>query len=353
MQALREKDILILHYLDNNEPQGASLKDISSHSNISQQNAYRYLIKLIVKELVRKDTIGTYHITSSASQNLKLFYVHDTNKSKKYKKQFKPPTMDEIAQATNLHAFEVHYPMYTTEYSRLEAKLATAGIAFKPSGNRKHPSYLILYKGLKIRLGSRQLIAWGPELTEPITVKHEEIEGKALKLNISTVESLLKETGIRTQETINHQLKAHLYYKELAIINNAAVEKLQKGKGYIPIAYDRVSGRASIWLDPTPSPAAETNKGSNHEVLRKWGQGIEDGEIKPYEDEMNTRKDLNGLTSFANKQLELNQSLIESNRDAHKLVLEIKEELKVHRSAYKALERVALKIEDVLKQRRL
>ena len=325
MKALKEKDLLILSYLDSQEPNGAFLNEAATRlstveKKCSAQNAYRYLKKLIKKELARHGTDGLYHIADKGKAALNDIHVPYMQAQPKPFNPAHPsspghsPTLPATTthtqpiqgQATNLHAFEVHYQIYPTSYAHTEASLATAQIPFKPSGNRKHPSYIIMFNGLRMRIGSRQLIAWGPQLTEPITVKADKIEGKALKLNIDAVMALLHKTGIRVQETLGRQIKANVYYRELAIVNNAAVEKLQKGKGYIPIAFDRQTGRASIWLDPTPTPAAETNKKKNHEVLRRWGQGIEDGEIKPYEDEMQTRKDIEGLTGLVAKQLEHN-----------------------------------------------
>ena len=47
MKALTQKDNEILSYLKSKEPEGASLGEVATATNLSRQNAFRYLKKLL------------------------------------------------------------------------------------------------------------------------------------------------------------------------------------------------------------------------------------------------------------------------------------------------------------------
>ena len=273
MQALRQTDSAFLSYVAAQEPQGAFLKQIADALKLSIQNAYRYARKLSddKKKLLRKDERGLYHLTEQGFIALNAFRGGSTQPNPKplsnaqatVHNTSKPLQAQAPAeQSTNLHAFQVHYKPFPTYYSRLEATLGTLNIAYKATGNSKHHQYIVsLGGGIMLQLGSKQIIAWGPELDAPINVDGQAMQGKALEANISAVAGFLAKTGIRCWETIDHRLYAEIRYKELAIRNNDAAERTAKDKGYIPLAYDRTTQRCSIWLDGTPAPAAfETNK---------------------------------------------------------------------------------------------
>jgi hypothetical protein len=283
-------------FIKQNEPAGLSLSQIAEATKLSIQNAYRYVKKLLAKNLIRKDEIGLYHLTPDAlnafsettrvgapSVAKKLF---STSPAKPISTSPMPvPAKPE--QATNLHALQIHYLIYPTSYSRIEAALNALHISFKRTGNPKHPTYTLAWQGLSLRIGSKHLIAWGPSLTEPINITAEQITNKAIAINIEKVMDFLRQTNIRIQETLDHKPILHIAYKELAIVHNDAAEQYAKKHHYLPLAYDKETDKATIWLDGTPAPGAfETNKDKNHEELRQWAQAIEDNIMHPYSDEL-------------------------------------------------------------------
>ena len=286
MQALRPTDSAFLSYVAAQEPQGAFLKQIADALKLSIQNAYRYARKLESKRLIRKDERGLYHILNDSQEATRVGYNRVTPKLQAKTIKQEPPE-----QATELHAFRAHYNIYPTSYSRAEATLSSLSIPFRRTGNPKHPTYTASWQGSSIRIGSRKLIVWGPKLLEPISITAEQLKAKALQANISVLVSFLQKTNIRVQETIDHQPLANVPYCELAIINNDAAEQYGRKHGYVPMAYDS-NNMLVMWLDSTPQLTFETNRDKNHEQLRQWAQGIEDGVIRPYKDEMRHRNEL-------------------------------------------------------------
>ena len=299
MKALTQKDNEILSYLKSKEPEGASLGEVATATNLSRQNAFRYLKKLLSKGTVRKDTLRIYHISKIASTVL----VSSTLTPKLNSLQSKPSTQtpEPPEQATNLNAFRVHYLIFPTSYGRAKATFDSLKIPYKVSGNPKHPSYTLKWENLSLRIGSKQLIAWGPNITEPISINANDIEGKATQINLNAITRFLAKTNIRCQESINGTLYAQVHYRELAIVNNDGIAKLARKRGYIEIGFDRKTGRCTLWMDASPNPfAIETNRTEIHEELRQWGQAIEDKIISPYKDEMKTRLDIEGLKEISN-----------------------------------------------------
>ena len=289
MQGLHQTDADFLTYIASQEPQGAFLKQIAVAVHLSIQNAYRYAKKLLKRELIRKDERGLYHLTEQGKTQLNAFRSITHVGVARVPPESIPESFSShpAEQATNLHALQAHYLIYPTSYSRLEATLNSLGIQYRKSGNPKHPIYTLAWNDISLRIGSKQLIAYGPRITEPISIIAPKIVDHALKRNVEQVVAFLRETNIRIQETIDHKPIVNVPYYELAIVNNDAAEQYAKKHHYIPLAYDPANGRATIWLDGTPAPGAfETNKNKNHEQLRQWGQGIEDGVIRPYSDEM-------------------------------------------------------------------
>ncbi len=214
--------------------------------------------------------------------------------------------VDTITTMTDLHAFQVHYLMYATSYSRVEGTLTSLDIPFKVTGNKAHPFYNLAWHSIKLQIGSKQIVACGPKRSAPINVEGKVLLEGALKSNIEAVSDFLAKTHIRCQETVDGRLCVKVKYYELALTNNDLAKKVTENGGFIPLAYDRATGKASIWADHTPNPASlETNKLKNHEVLRPWAQGIEDGVIKPYEDEMRHRQEINEILSLMHQQADL------------------------------------------------
>ncbi|MEM0143917.1 MAG: hypothetical protein QXL94_08295 [Candidatus Parvarchaeum sp.] len=331
MYTLRIKAKEILIYVSTQEPQGAALIQIANNQNLSIQNAYAYAKKLVAKGYLRRDERKLYHITNSgieqtttksvgvASEAQKPFSEHltKTNQETELSKPIAegaedapplaPPAKEPESskpdtsanhpielppeQYTNLHALQVHYFIFPTSYSRAEATLQSLNIPYKRSGNPKHPSYTVQWQGISIRIGSKKLIAYGPRMSAPISVNALDIENNVVRSNIEQVMAFLQKTNIRIQETLDHKPYIQVPYMELAISNNEAAEHYAKKNNYLPLAYDTATGKAVIWFDGTPAPGAfETNKAKNHEELRLWAQGIEDGIIKPYTDELMHRQ---------------------------------------------------------------
>ncbi|MEM3828158.1 MAG: hypothetical protein QXP36_02945 [Conexivisphaerales archaeon] len=331
MYALRPKAKEILIYVSTQEPQGAALIQIAKSQNLSIQNAYAYAKKLVAKGYLRRDERKLYHITNSGIEQIttkksvgvvsvaqKDFTKHFTKTNQETKPTPPtPPASSTPEQYTNLHALQVHYFIFPTSYSRIEATLQSLNIPYKRSGNPKHPSYTLQWQDISLRIGSRKIIAYGPRMSAPININAQDIENSAVERNIAQVMSFLQKTNIRIQETIDHKPYIQVPYRELAISNNDAAEHYAKKHNYLPLAFDTATGKAVIWLDGTPSPGAfETNKAKNHEELRQWAQGIEDGIIKPYTDELRHRQ-IEEFHSQAIKDIDQRMLTYAANIEAH------------------------------------
>lgn len=315
MRELRELDLKILKLIASN-PNQITPSSIASSLKESPQNVNTHLNKLVRKELIHRTKRG--HITTLRLTDKGMAYIINSSfdgANKKQRNHLSSVPNAPPQEATNLHALQMHYKPFPTYYSRLEATLETYKIEYKKVGNRKTPQYIIqLTRDIKLKATTRKLIAWGPKLTKPINIDTNTILDIGANENIKAVSDFVHKVGIRCQVDLKGNLLGFIRYYELAITNDEIAKRLREYRSeLIPLAYNSKTGKLTIWLDGTPAPAAiETSNKEVHMRLRPWYQGVQDGEISPYEDELETRRKLDEFDERFNRQLDLNDGMLNS-----------------------------------------
>ena len=189
-----------------------------------------------------------------------------------------------------LHALQVTYPLFRTAYSSIEPILSAKGYIFKKSGNPQIPMYEIqLSKDISLKITTKHIIAYGTQLEMPISTPTDILESIAVKANTQAVNAFLKNTGLRVQRRLDGSAIARIKYKEIAQTDSDMAHKVSEGRGYVILAIDRNTGIPIAWTDHSDTWEFESSRDLIVEESRKWVQAIEDGEIHPYADNINTK----------------------------------------------------------------
>jgi DNA-binding XRE family transcriptional regulator len=217
-----------------------------------------------------------------------------------------------------LHRMERTYPsssMPDTSQTRL----------LKLNNNEQH---LGVFEGVSYRTTTKHIIIEGMQLYGPLSTPAPELQHLA-ELRCDAMIKCMERRGIaKTQHGLNDELLGSTSIVEIAITEHeAAKELMQHNKGKITLYADPATGKW-VCTDHTPNPAAIE---SNSADL-----------IKPWQD---FTKDLEEHDAW--------NVLKQAIPQLATTVLEIKNELKVHQSAYRALEHMAKKLDKILSQRRL
>lgn len=268
-------------------PQGIMQVQLAHDLNTSKSNIHDAILRLLKKNYIEKINKGVFKLIKITSLGTEILKV-DTAISNKATQAFTPLTQP----AQRMHAIQLHTKLYRTSYGKAEQILTLLNIPFRKT-SIKPPQYIIEWQGIKLKLTTRKLIAYSKELTAPLELEGSQLRSIAFIDTIKIVEDFLSKTNLRCQRDIEGHLIASLPYWEIAFTNNEIARKLTEKGGFIPIGYDRNTGNATIWADKSFSKELETNQELAHVELRKFGQGIQDGIIKPYDDEMMTRKNIN------------------------------------------------------------
>ena len=234
------------------------------------------------------------------------------------------PTIDQssqanISKAQRMHAITGITKLYPTSFSRIEATLSTLKISYKKVGISP-AQYIFSYNGLKMRASTRKLTIWGKEINAPINLNASDLGALALKDMLRELESFLDKTNLKVQRSLDGQAVLRMKYWEIAFTDNEIARKATEKNGYIPLAFDRNSGIVVVWADNSYTPEFETNRINDHKELRQWTQGIQDGIIKPYDDELRTRrilKDNDEILNYAQKLLIRDRNDINELRDSY------------------------------------
>lgn len=303
MRGLRESDYRILLAI-NDYPEGAQQSQIAKDLVISRQNIHRYVVRLTIRKYIRKDILSFLHLTALGKEVCKLFLAGGTTTTKKAftkaqeRMRGEEPRFKDQKHTTR-QAYEVQYNMFPTYYVQVEAILSNMNISYKKSGNRKTPMYDFKWRGLSLRITTKKIIAWNPEeelKDVPLAMQGDILLDLAYRANIRAVSDFLAESHIRCQESLEHHLLARVRYYELATVNDEIAKRARAEGGYIIFAYDRETGSPAIWADGTPAPnSLETSKRKNNKMWSTYLQAMQDDVVNPYEDEIRTRRDIEGM----------------------------------------------------------
>lgn len=207
----------------------------------------------------------------------------------------KPNTFNSGRRA-RLHAMQVKNPIARTEYRKLGDTLDYLGIRFTLTGNHKSPTYSLQFvhagHSFRIAITTRHIITWAVEQRAPLNLRGPILESRAISGVGAMLEDFLALTGFNTQRTLEGRLVLLAAYREIALEKDELAESVCKGGRYVPLAYDRRTGTCTIYADGSKLWELETNRHKDFEPVRRWAQGIEDGVIRPYEDELRTRERL-------------------------------------------------------------
>lgn len=307
MAGLNNSDWLVLECIKDFMPQGVRAAVIQKHTKIRyKQDVNRRLRRLAAKGLIAKRKSGILVVYLLAQPWAQIRSVGDKQPAKVFtKKRLPKPKPDK--QEGQLHRLELHADLHRTSYDTAKDVLAWRNIPYRTCG-RGGTQLLIQWAEITIKLTSKHLIAYGVQMAAPLQVEGTLITDKAAVQTAQAVEGFLAVTKMRCARTLDGRLGLHVKYLEIALTNNPTAKQLPKGR-YIPLAYDKAMQRVSIWTDASHPWAFETNKLDNYDELSKWTQGINDGRIKPYEDEMETRKQLTNVAQGLIAQYGINEQV--------------------------------------------
>jgi hypothetical protein len=174
----------------------------------------------------------------------------------------------------------------------------------------------------------------------PINVPIEQIKDKAMLEAGAYIELFLTATGLRCKRDRLGMLALEVHYFENGYPGNEIAEESLKDKARIVYAYDRATNQVRAWADSSLGDLKEleTNSERVDTQLKAFIQAVEDGELKPYWDEIQTRRDIGGLTGLANTILANQESQLKwfehhdkLTTELTKLVKELREERKQRR----------------------
>ena len=262
MKALSETDNRILALLKD-YPQGLALIQIQKAIGASKQNAYRYMKKLEKKGDVRESG--------------KLYFLVVSSKSFTIQSQKKKPKRP--------HAIQVNAKLYRTSAGRLRDTLTYLNMPYKPllkgniaqfehNGHKASASKTWLYTHVELPIA-------------PLNVSISEIQAKAIREIAPWFEAFLQKTGLRCLRDLEGNLLLTVRYWEDGYPSNEIAEQSLKDKNRIIYAIDRATGSPKAWADKSIDPFEfETNSVRIDNEMTTMLQAIEDGELKPYENEM-------------------------------------------------------------------
>lgn len=177
-----------------------------------------------------------------------------------------------------LHALRITFKIFPTEYERLEAKLTNAGISYKINNVRNYKQYIVQWGEHQLHITTRKIIDYAPDNAKPFDITGREILDESLKASVVAVTHFIDKTQIRVLEEDGRIWFKPTYY-EIAITNDETAHEVTVGRRYVPLAYDRLTGKVVLWADKSlyPVPESETNKLPIHALLQDFYQAMVDG----------------------------------------------------------------------------
>ena len=278
MKALGKKDILILSKLIQAVPEGLTPSTIAYGIKSSRQATNEHLRKLITKSLLYKRKAGIltyYHITDQGKNCLSWSNV----------KPFIPKD-----KMQRVHAIQVNAGLHKTSADRARETLEALAIPF--TENKRLRQLNLTWKGTPLRFTTRKLIAYPGEKEAPRAIPIESVKQAIAGRLANTLEDFLSYTGLRAWRDPPGNLILEFRYWENGYPQNEIAEESLKDKSRIVYSYNKVTGIPSSWADSSLDPFKELENNSRRidDEMKIYLQAIDDGELKPYEDELKTRK---------------------------------------------------------------
>jgi len=330
MRGISIKHVGILTLLKDN-PDGLMLTQIAFMLHTSKENISDAIGRLLKKGLIEKQDKGTFKlilITNSGRAALKPLTESSVGSPVGAHAPTTPlppsPAPKPGIAPQRAHAFQAYAHIYRTSYDRAEEVLDLHKISFTKA--MKPAQYTLTWKGIKLKITKRRLIAYPHEINAPIEIEGAHLRHNALNEAMSIMADFLSLTNLRCKTGVDGHLIAFLPKWEIAFTNNETAAQLTRKGGRIAIAFNRDTGSASIWADKSFSRELETNADRPHQELRMWGQGIQDGVISPYRDEIRHRQ---REAQFDDKLLQVATKLDEygTKLNKHLPILELAEKL--------------------------
>lgn len=281
MKGLGDTDIKILTTLKEN-PHGLFLWQIQKYVGIElRQYAYYFIRKLQKRGLViQREKLW---FASPQVQSGELIILHKPITQAKQKMQ-RP------------HALQYNAQLHKTSADRAASTLTSLAIPFK----QRQGIISFNYKGLNMKITSKcKLIAYPHIAEQDINLPIASIKELAALALAQQIEDFLSFTGLRARRTREGDLFLLCRYWENGMPDNEIDNEVhqQTGEEFIVYAIDRLTGKPRIWGDGSPNPLREleTNSERADKVLKEMFQAVEDGELNPYKDTMDIRKELSTL----------------------------------------------------------
>ena len=312
-----KKQVGILAYLKDFD-QGLTQTQIAAHFKTSLQNTHDAVRRLVLRGYVEIENVGIYKLVLLTEAGKSFLSDQCVGGVVEEAKAFSPstpkptqlahPAAQPTPRATQValkasylsaphqraHRIQPRAQLFRTSYGRIEPILDALQITYRKT-SVVPAQYIVEWKGIKLKLTTRKLIGYGREITAPMEVEGRVIKAQALKEVGQAMESFLEVTNLRCKRDVDGNLILKMHFPEIAFTDNELARKVTEKGGFIPIAFNRTSGNATIWFDASFTHEMEVNEEMPHAELRKWGQAIQDGVLRPYEDEMRTRQGMASL----------------------------------------------------------
>jgi hypothetical protein len=292
-------------------PQGINPTKIFLELNLTAQNTNRYLNKLIKKGLITKRKQGiitNYFITQAGVNALSSQAVQSTVS---------------IYPTQRPHALQVNAFLFRTSWDRLQATLESLSLPYHKElkGNLMRFNW----RGRELRATSQYLYTISELPPLPINVPIEQVKARAMQEAGAYIELFLTLTGLRCKRDRLGMLALEVRYWENGYPGNEIAEESLRDKSRIVYAYDRATNQVRAWADSSLGDLKEleTNSARVDTQLKAFIQAVEDGELKPYWDEIQTRRDITGLTGLANTILANQESQLKWFEHHDKLTVEL------------------------------
>jgi hypothetical protein len=361
VKSLRDADIKTLSILAEH-PEGLSLRSIYEQTDAisgkSYVNTAVRMRKLITKKYAIK-RIHLYFITQEGIEAIKRFKQPTESATLGSRKDLHltkptPPQPPKEAPkhlalpAQRMHSIKLTARLYRTSYDRWEAIAQTLGIGYTVVRNVSPKQYMVEWNGMKIKLTRHKLIAFAKEITAPMEIRASELESKAIRDNMQQIEGFLDKTNLRCQRDLNGALIIRIKPWEIAFTKNELARRLTQKGGFIALAFNRQTGKATLWADRSFTTELEAGEEDMHEKMRLWGQAIQDGIIRPYEDELATRRQLRQAATTINALAQAQQALTASQLTQSEHLNYYASQIEAHARAIVKLNKVLDKLDRVL-----
>ena len=197
------------------------------------------------------------------------------------------------------HAFRAAAKLFMSHTSRAKETLEAKGLMVKTT--MKGRCLEVPWRSINLKIWKNGRLEVRPSLPEyPLNVPLEAIKLKACHEAGVIFEAFLSETGLRALRDRLGRLAIEITYWENGYPSNQIAQQTMGSGEKVVYAYHKESGKEAIWGDMSLNPFVEleTNSARADKEIKLMMQAINDGEIKPYDDEIRTRQDIDKLTSL-------------------------------------------------------